>query len=62
MFDTEKFFGEFVIEVPEDCFKIVAQIPKEEFAPGVWAGTEGLELTVTKVDLTTGTITLERKK
>lgn len=48
-----------IIQIPLDLFKIEHTFKPEEFAPGVWAGTEGLKLTITKVDFETRTITLE---
>jgi len=37
------------------------EIPKEEWAPGLWVGTEGLKLTITKVDLENRKLTLRLK-
>lgn len=40
-----------IIDVPEDCFEITHEFKPEDWAPGVWAGTEGLTLVVKSVDL-----------
>lgn len=37
------------------------EISKEEWAPGIWAGSEGIQLTITKVDLDNRKLTLEWK-
>lgn len=42
-------------------FTIVHQIKKEDFAPAIWSGTEGLTFIITQVDLENGIITLEVK-
>jgi hypothetical protein len=47
------------IKVPIEEFKINHTFKAEDFAPGIWAGTEGLKLTITKVDFENKTITLE---
>lgn len=50
-----------IIKTPSDMFTIVHQIKKEDFAPAIWAGTEGLTFVITHVDLDNGIITLEVK-
>lgn len=47
------------IKVPNELFTIKHKFERKDFAPGIWAGTEGLKLTITKVDLDNGIITLE---
>lgn len=49
----------FDIHIPATHFTIAHTFEAKDFAPGVWAGTEGLKMQVTKVDLVTRTITLE---
>lgn len=51
-----------IIQIANVVYKIEHQIKPEDFAPGIWAGTEGLEYVVTNVDLTNGIITLEIKE
>lgn len=48
-------------ETPCDSLKIEHEFKPEKWAPGVWAGTEGLKLTVTKVDFENRKVTLEFK-
>lgn len=48
-----------IINIPEECFKIEHTFDPKDFAPGVWAGTEGMKLTITHVDLEKRTVTLE---
>ena len=55
--DVSKFIV--AIEIPKDLFKIKHKFEPDDFAPGIWAGCEGLELTVTKIDLENREITLE---
>ena len=47
------------IQIPLEEFKFTHTFESKDFAPGVWIGTEGLVLTITKVDLQNKTITLE---
>ena len=51
-----------VIEIPLDEFTFEHTFKSEDFAPGVWVGTKGLTLTITKVDLQNKTITLKAIK
>lgn len=37
--------------------EVILEVPKEEWAPGFWAGSEGAKLTITKVDLENRRIT-----
>lgn len=39
----------------------ILTIPKDQYAPGIWAGTEGATITakIKSIDLITGTIVLE---
>lgn len=50
------------IEIPLDEFTFMHTFESKDFAPGIWVGTEGLNLTITKVDLQNKTITLEAIK
>lgn len=47
------------IKIPKDEYKIVHKINREEFAPGIWAGCEGLKFMITNIDLINGIVTLE---
>lgn len=49
----------FDIKIPPELYTIKHIIVPEDWAPGVWAGCEGIKLTITKIDLETRTITLE---
>lgn len=51
-----------VIQIPIELFTIETTIPKDQWAPGVWAGCEGLKLTITKIDLDNRIIKLEYKE
>lgn len=44
-----------------NSFGFTVEIPKEEWAPGLWAGTEGLKLTIMNVDLENRKLTLAYK-
>lgn len=46
---------------PNTPVGFTVEIPKEEWAPGIWAGSEGLKLTIVKVDLENRKLTLEWK-
>lgn len=46
-------------EVPKRCFEIEHQFKASEWAPGIWAGCEGLKLTVTQIDFEKRTVKLE---
>ncbi len=48
--------------IPPDVYKIEHQFKPEDFAPGIWAGSEGLRLVVTKVDLENRIVTIELLK
>ena len=48
-----------IIEIPFYEFEFKHTFEREDFSPGIWAGTEGLTLVVTEVDLQNRTITLK---
>lgn len=48
---------QFIMTYPPVIFK--AKINKEDFAPGIFAGTEGCKITIKAVNLQTGELTLE---
>lgn len=49
-------------EVPKRCFTIKHQFKSSEWAPGIWAGCEGLKLTITQIDYENRIVQLELVK
>ena len=51
-----------ILEASKELFKIVHTFEKKDWAPGIWAGCEGLTLEIIHINLEKRTITLNLKK